>query len=294
MTSSIGLRDRAGSSAFEARHSTGRPSADARSRRAIAPGTACRPRSRRRCWCCRRRCRGACRRPLRRRRRRRRRRGCPSAVPRTSAPVASTSWKTPLRLSRPVARDDRLRRAGRRAPARRSRIGAKPSRRVDAASRAAKAGARRSRKASGETRRARAPRAAAPRPRPGPGSATRLTPMPTTSWSRRPPVPGALEQDARHLAAVEQDVVRPFQREPPIRQRQQDVVQGQGGNEGEERRPVRRHVGAQGKARGEIASGHRPGAPAPAARGGLAAGEDPRGATLRAAPRRWCCRSRRG
>ena len=57
---------------------------------------------------------------------------------------------------------------------------------------------------------------AAPRPAPpieASGAAIRLTPMPMARCATPCPAPGAFQQDPRHLAAVQQHIIRPFQRE---------------------------------------------------------------------------------
>ena len=63
--------------------------------------------------------------------------------------------------------------------------------------------------------------------------------MPIARWPTAPPCPVAFQQDARHLAAVQQHVVRPFQREAlrQAGQRHEGIAQRQCRGEGAQRRP---------------------------------------------------------
>ena len=99
----------------------------------------------------------------------------------------------------------------------------------------------------------------------------------------------ALEQDARDLAAVQKQIVRPFQREGlgAAGERDTGIEEREGGNEGAQGDGLGR-LGRMQQERGrEIAGGIGPWAAAAPARGGLAVGEDPGGAgqRIRAAQR---------
>ena len=115
--------------------------------------------------------------------------------------------------------------------------------------------------------------------------------------------PLALDQDAGELVAVDQEVVRPFQREPrrrgPECARSSGVVQRQRRDERQFRQALRRRRIGEEQAGVEIARLGHPGAAAPAAARGLAARGDPQRAALARARQpqrlpRWSSRSCRG
>ena len=90
---------------------------------------------------------------------------------------------------------------------------------------------------------------------------------------RRPRAPLALDQDAGELAAVDQQIVRPFQRQPRGKARDAPgdrVVQRERRDERQLGGALRRRRIGQQQARVEIARLRHPGAAAPAAARGLA------------------------
>ena len=106
--------------------------------------------------------------------------------------------------------------------------------------------------------------------------------------------PRCFQQDSRQLRAVQQHIIRPFQRKGigrPVRN--QRVMQRERGHKGIKRGLRRRHLRAKQIACRKIARRVMPRPPAPPAPGGLAqreypfrAREPPRGAR----PLHWCCR----
>ena len=152
------------------------------------------------------------------------------------------------------------------------------------------------------------PRPAPRRPRRSAGtSRSRATPpgspppQPRCSGPRRsPPSPPAAgpRQDARDLAAVDPDVVRPLDRALDRRERLARLAHGHGGRERQQRVPlveVAHDEGGQQRATGR----RDPRAALAAATGGLLVGGDERavrraGARQRASPARWSSRSAGG
>ena len=206
----------------------------------------------------------------------------PAGVRRIRQPMSSMVSKMPVRAQRRVRAVIVWPSCAARASQAR-RVASNPAARSE--SRAAKAGASASSSASGETR-AWGGERHGPR---GAGADLRHAgccgEVDAEAHGQRAPV--AFQEDAGELAALPQQVVGPFEREGPRppRQARQRVVEREPRGEGPRRGLLRGAGVRQGERGGEIAGPHRPGPPAAAAGGGLAAGEDPGGARGRAPQR---------
>ena len=99
----------------------------------------------------------------------------------------------------------------------------------------------------------------------------------TQARSDAAPLAEALEQDARHLAAVQQHVVGPFQGQfgAVAQHFGTGIEQGQRRHERPQGDPLGRFVQPQNQRAGQIACGHVPRPTAPPARRGLLAGQYP-------------------